>query len=203
MKSLTGPAWTDGPIAEPRELASMPGPSPRQNVSAAAVAANRKSAEPSPRRTTTSQWTIVVMATVPVAIPSSGIRSLRDTLGRIRRWACTGWASMEQLRLSIANETYNSCAGKHIHDRPFSSAPQPLISVFSANPPGLLIVTRLPSRGDDAITRIGLRIRVLVRRRPRRWPASDPAAQPKRRPQPWPWKGMLARPFCCSDNDVP
>src|SRR5918996_887111 len=80
-----GPRNSVLPTVLPSALARIPGPSPRQNVSPAAVAANTMSGGFSPSTRISAQCRATAIATVPAATPRSGTRSRRVTLARDRR----------------------------------------------------------------------------------------------------------------------
>src|SRR5262245_37470737 len=83
--ALTGARNSDEPTAEPTVLVTRPGPSPRQKVMAAAATVMSTSGGFAPRYGSIIQCAAIMSTTVPVEIPISGIRSLRETLGLTRR----------------------------------------------------------------------------------------------------------------------
>src|SRR5436190_7693158 len=80
-----GEMKSDEPTTDPTVLVTNPGPSPRQNVRAAALAVKSTSGGLAPRYGIIIQCTSTMSATVPVEIPISGIKSLLETLALTRR----------------------------------------------------------------------------------------------------------------------
>src|SRR5262249_1684701 len=66
-------------------LATRPGPRRGQNVIAAATTVMSTSGGFAPRYGIRSQCAVIINTTLPVEIPISGMRSLRETLGLTRR----------------------------------------------------------------------------------------------------------------------